>query len=73
MRVLSSTPLHLTVNCRFSTPQLLAFATDELSIRVGETLAGLINATLVRAPFRLQFSSSHILRLTKRVFSQGNA
>jgi Ca2+/H+ antiporter len=26
----------------------LAFATDELSIRVGETLAGLLNATLVR-------------------------
>ena len=27
--------------------QLLAFATDELSIRVGQTLAGLLNATLV--------------------------
>lgn len=27
--------------------QLLAFATDELSLRVGQTLAGLINATLV--------------------------
>ena len=28
--------------------QLLAFATDELSMRVGQTLAGLMNATLVR-------------------------
>ena len=28
-------------------PQLLAFATDELSLRVGQTLAGLLNATLV--------------------------
>ena len=27
---------------------MLAFATDELSKRVGQTLAGLINATLVR-------------------------
>lgn len=27
--------------------QLLAFATDELSLRVGQTLAGLMNATLV--------------------------
>ena len=30
--------------------QLLAFATDELSMRVGQTLAGLLNATLVRVP-----------------------
>jgi hypothetical protein len=29
-------------------PQLLAFATEELSLRVGQTLAGLLNATLVR-------------------------
>jgi hypothetical protein len=28
-------------------PQLFAYGTDELSIRVGETLAGLLNATLV--------------------------
>ena len=50
------------------TPQLLAFATDELSIRVGETLAGLLNATLVRTSFPL------ILRLTKtHVRLQGNA
>jgi Ca2+:H+ antiporter len=27
--------------------KLLAFATDELSMRVGQTLAGLLNATLV--------------------------
>jgi Ca2+/H+ antiporter len=27
--------------------QLLAFATDEISLRVGQTLAGLLNATLV--------------------------
>ena len=27
--------------------KLLAFATDELSLRVGQTLAGLLNATLV--------------------------
>lgn len=26
---------------------MLAFATDELSLRVGQTLAGLLNATLV--------------------------
>ncbi len=36
---------HLTLQ------QLLAFATDELSIRVGQTLAGLLNATLVRHSF----------------------
>ena len=29
--------------------KMLAFATDELSCRVGQTLAGLLNATLVRA------------------------
>lgn len=27
--------------------QLLGFATEELSLRVGQTLAGLMNATLV--------------------------
>ena len=32
--------------------QLLAFATDELSLRVGQTLAGLLNATLVSDSFR---------------------
>lgn len=31
--------------------QLLAFATDELSAYVGQALAGLINATLVRTSF----------------------
>ena len=36
-------------------PQMLAFATDELSIRVGETLAGLLNATLVRASFSASY------------------
>ncbi|KAK0469840.1 calcium/proton exchanger [Desarmillaria tabescens] len=38
---------------------LLAFATDELSMRVGQTLAGLLNATLVGAsytPPHLRFS-----------------
>lgn len=33
--------------------QLLAFATDELSLRVGQTLAGLLNATLVSASWLL--------------------
>ncbi|SJL09589.1 uncharacterized protein ARMOST_12969 [Armillaria ostoyae] len=39
--------------------KLLAFATDELSLRVGQTLAGLLNATLVGAshiPPHLRFS-----------------
>ena len=35
----------------FTSVQLLAFATDELSLRVGQTLAGLLNATLVSALF----------------------
>ena len=34
--------------------QLLAFATDELSLRVGQTLAGLLNATLVSFDFTPQ-------------------
>ena len=53
-----------------SPSQLLAFATDELSIRVGETLAGLLNATLVRTQFRLIL----VRWLTETcVFLQGNA
>jgi hypothetical protein len=35
-------------------PQLLAVATDELSMRVGQTLAGLLNATLVRVQIAVQ-------------------
>lgn len=34
-------------NCWLIYLQLLSFATEELSKRVGQTLAGLINATLV--------------------------
>lgn len=34
-------------SCMDQLMQLLAFATDELSLRVGQTLAGLLNATLV--------------------------
>jgi len=36
--------------------KLLAFATDDLSLRLGQTLAGLLNATLVRltAPFNTE-------------------
>ncbi|KAJ3998956.1 Calcium/proton exchanger [Lentinula boryana] len=37
--------------------KLLAFATDELSIRVGQTLAGLLNATLNREMRKLNPSS----------------
>jgi Ca2+:H+ antiporter len=33
--------------------QLLGFATEELSIRVGQTIGGLLNATLVGPLFRL--------------------
>lgn len=51
-------PSPLITNPVLPAPQLLAFATDELSIRVGETLAGLLNATLVRTSFRLIFSPS---------------
>lgn len=36
-------------------PQLLTFATDELSIRLSETQARLLNATLVHAPIPLIF------------------
>jgi len=50
MRPFSSLPLRYSPSVLL-TPQLLAFATDELSIRVGETLAGLLNATLVRTSF----------------------
>ncbi|PBL03704.1 hypothetical protein ARMGADRAFT_1070209 [Armillaria gallica] len=48
--------------------KLLAFATDELSMRVGEILAGLLNATLVgasRTPLHLRFSD--LLSSGKRV------
>lgn len=38
--------------------QLLAFATDELSMRVGQTLAGLMNATLVSL-YPLPYSLIH--------------
>jgi hypothetical protein len=57
VRVRSTPPVPLIVHHAFPTPQLLAFATEELSIRVGETLAGLINATLVCTSFRLVFPS----------------
>ena len=73
VHALSFTPSCPTVDCHLFTPQLLAFVTDELSIRVGQTLAGLINVTLVRTSFRLEFSYPRILRLTKRGFLQGNA
>ena len=67
-----STP-SLSTHRSLSHPQLLAFAADELSIRVGETLAGLLETTLVRTPFRLKIASSWILRLTRaRVCLQGN-
>ncbi|KAK0485145.1 calcium proton exchanger [Armillaria novae-zelandiae] len=33
------------ISCYYTLGQLLAFATDELSLRVGQTLAGLLNAT----------------------------
>ncbi|KAJ7832665.1 Calcium/proton exchanger [Mycena olivaceomarginata] len=36
--------------------KLLAFATDELSIRVGQTLAGLLNATLIIALTKCELS-----------------
>ena len=55
-------------------PQLLVLATDELSIRVGETLAEFLNATLVRVSFHLTLLPSRVLRFTKiRFCSQGNA
>jgi Ca2+:H+ antiporter len=38
--------------------QLLGFATEELSMRVGQTLAGLLNATLGNAVERSSLSSS---------------
>jgi hypothetical protein len=56
------------------TLQLLAFATNELSIRLGEALAELLNATLVRTSFHLILLPSRIPRLTRiRVCLQGNA
>lgn len=56
-----SAPFYSTIPNRvILTPQLLAFATEELSLRVGETLAGLINATLVRASFHPKFSPSSV-------------
>ncbi|KIM68423.1 hypothetical protein SCLCIDRAFT_13687 [Scleroderma citrinum Foug A] len=36
--------------------KLLAFATDELSLRVGQTLAGLLNATLIIALLKCELS-----------------
>jgi Ca2+:H+ antiporter len=48
--------------------QMLAFATDELSCRVGQTLAGLLNATLVRS-----LKCSVPLVNAKLIDLQGNA
>ena len=58
--------------------QLFAFATEELSIRVGETLAGLLNATLVRPPPSLYPSSGStdsqdlvfVYRATRELFPE---
>lgn len=47
--------------------QLLAFATDDLSMRVGQTLAGLLNATLVRSQ-SVAHTHAYLLQCT-----QGNA
>ena len=41
-------PAHTCNEADRTVAQMLAFATDELSMRVGQTLAGLMNATLVR-------------------------
>lgn len=58
------------INCVLLILQLLSFATDELAIRVGEVLAGLLSAALVRALFPLFLL--RILRLTEsRVYLQG--
>ena len=47
--------------------KLLGFATEELSLRVGQTLAGLMNATLVCvSPLDAMISRAHC-------FLQGNA
>lgn len=49
--------------------QLLGYATEELSLRVGQTLAGLLNATLVRI-----LIPQHDGRDTdSRIMVQGNA
>lgn len=53
------TPFLLIAHCVLFTPQLLDFATDELSIRVGETLAELLNVTLVRISFHFVLLSPH--------------
>lgn len=69
--------LSAIINRVLLTPQLLALATDELSIRVGETLAGLLNATLVRPSFSLKPLPSSISqnlvpprRVTREFFCQ---
>ena len=49
----------LVVDFFVLTLQLLEFVTDELSIRVGETLAELLNAALVRISFTSYFTLSH--------------
>jgi hypothetical protein len=53
-------------------PQLFAYATDELSIRVGETLAGLLNATLVRPSFSPSRSIGSLLFVGKHVSFSAN-
>jgi hypothetical protein len=50
--------------------QLLAYATDELSIRVGQTLAGLLNATLVRASSTISWSQSNDCKIIGKCVSQ---
>ena len=73
MLALSHPPL-LVVHKFLLVPQLLALATDELSIRVGETLAEFLNATLVRISFHPTLLPSRIPRLTRiRICLQGNA
>ena len=47
--------------------KLLAFATDELSLQVGQTLAGLLNATFVGLIYTV--SSTHLTD----AYLQGNA
>lgn len=48
MRLVCLTCLAVSFLSIIPLAKLLAFATDELSLRVGQTLAGLLNATLVR-------------------------
>ena len=59
----------------YTSPYLLSLATEELSIRVGTKLAGLINASLVCASFHVKLSfpsiSQNILfacRVTREFF-----